>query len=135
MRQIRRVGIGSAFKVGAMVSALLIAILGGLVLILYLIVTVALGAVFAGATEELGAGLGFATLSAVGLIVGYIVQILVGGVVGGITYALAALVYNIIAGWVGGIEIELEPPRVAATPQPYMPQPQYAPPPPPQQYR
>lgn len=38
------------------------------------------------------------------------------GIVGFICVAIMCLVYNLVAGWVGGIEVELEPGSSAAAP-------------------
>jgi hypothetical protein len=46
--------------------------------------------------------------SGIGIIIGAILAPVLYGIVGFIIGALAALVYNLVAGWIGGIEIELE---------------------------
>lgn len=100
MRAIRRVGIGSAFKVGAVMYGLLWVVLGGLLLLLQLLIGGILGA-----SADEGAQI-FGAMAGIGLI-GYIVGILVYALIGGIFSALTALVYNLVAGLVGGIEVEL----------------------------
>lgn len=108
MRTVRRIGIGSAFKVGAVLSALLVALFG----IPFLILPGLLGASLLGTVlSEQGQGAGEAAgalgAGLVGSLVFYIVAIISSAIFGGIGYAIQALIYNLVAGWVGGIEVEL----------------------------
>jgi hypothetical protein len=103
MRAIRSIGIGSAFKVGAVTYALMWVILGGLVLLLQLLIG---GITGLGAGGREGAQV-FGMVAGFGII-GYIIGIVIYAVLGGIFSALAAFIYNLVAGMVGGIEINLE---------------------------
>ncbi|GEM_PF-5044596 len=78
-------------------------IIGGLFLLLQLLI---------GGITGLGAGgregaQGFGMVAGLG-IVGYIIGIIVYAMLGGIFSALATFIYNIVAGMVGGIKINLE---------------------------
>jgi hypothetical protein len=53
------------------------------------------------------------------LVVG-LVAILVYGAIGWVATAIAAAIYNLVAGWIGGIEIRLEPVAPAAPPPAWM---------------
>jgi hypothetical protein len=81
----------------------LFAIIGGILLIFQLLFGSIL-AVGAGGQEGAGA---FGAIAGLG-IVGYIVGIVVYAIFGAIGGALNAFFYNIVAGMVGGLEIELE---------------------------
>lgn len=99
---IRNVSIGSAFKVGAILSGLIMAVFGLLFIVLPSLLGASLLAVL---MEEqgmggLGAGL-------VGGLIGYVVLIVVYTIFGGIGFAIYALLYNIVAGIVGGLEMDL----------------------------
>ncbi|PKO22777.1 MAG: hypothetical protein CVU38_07640 [Chloroflexi bacterium HGW-Chloroflexi-1] len=80
MHTLRRIAVGSAFKVGAALSALLFAVLGFFVVLLPGI----FGASILGALLRDQGG---------------------GGA--GIGFAIEAWLYNIVAGWIGGLEVEL----------------------------
>jgi hypothetical protein len=102
MRTIRSVSILSALKVGAVLSALLFAIIGGIMLLFTLLFS-GLGLIAGGQDAFAGAGV----MSGFGII-GYLIGIVIYAIVGAIGGALNALLYNIVAGMVGGIEINLE---------------------------
>ena len=101
--RIRKLGILSVAKIQAVmmfVLSLLIAIPYGLIIILYAL----FGAGMVGGDAALAIGGG-------GVILGIVVMIalpIMYGVIGFIVGALSALVYNIFAGMVGGIEMEVE---------------------------
>jgi hypothetical protein len=102
MRTLRRISVGSAFKVGAITYALLWVIIGGLLLLLQLL--------FGGL---IGAAAGRDSAGALGLFLGggvvfYFIGIVMYGLIGGIGSALGALFYNLAAGWVGGLQVEVE---------------------------
>lgn len=99
VRHIRRVGVGSAFKVGALVSALLIAVFG----IFFVVLPSLIGASLLGALGGNGAG-GFGLVT--GLLI-YFGLIVFYGLLGGIFGALYAFFYNLVARWVGGLRIEV----------------------------
>jgi hypothetical protein len=93
----------SAFKVGAVLSALLFIIVGGILLIIQLLFGGLIGANMGG-SEGMGA---FGATAAISFVT-YLVGIVVYAVIGAIAGAINALLYNIVAGMVGGIEVKLE---------------------------
>ncbi len=99
VRKIRRIGVGSAFRVGALVSGLIWAIVG-IFFVLFSLAGAGIMAAFGAPGAE--AGMGF-----VGVLIFYIVMLVVYAIFGGIFGALYAWLYNVVAGWVGGIEIQL----------------------------
>ena len=99
VRKIRRIGVGSAFRVGALVSGLIWAILG--------IFFVLFSLVGAGIMAAFGATGGEASLGVVTSLIFYVVMLVVYALIGGIFSALYAWLYNVVAGWVGGIQIQL----------------------------
>lgn len=103
MKTIRRISAGSAFKVGAVIYALLFAIVFGLILLVQLL----LGGLFAAAAGSNDAGTTLGLFAGFGII-GYFIGIIVYGLLGGIGSALAALIYNLVANMIGGLQIELE---------------------------
>lgn len=107
MRTVRRVGIGSAFRVGSLLSALVAAIGGAVGVIIALVY--ALWAHFNYASGFSGDGADSGLFLWIGLIllgyVGMIILAMIGGAIGGILYAW---LYNVVATWVGGLEIQVE---------------------------
>lgn len=105
MKIIHSVTIGSAFKVSAVLSALLFAILGIFVILLPgLFGASLLSSIMGGSRDSASAfGVGFVTS-----IVIYFIGIVVYGVLGGIGGAIDALLYNLVAGIVGGLEIDID---------------------------
>src|SRR5258708_38110456 len=106
MVQLKRVGIGSALKVTAILSGLMFAIFGLISLVfqgLFLSLLSGLGSSssFRGSGSSVfGAGL-------VGLCIAYGVGLVFSVVFGGIFGAIYAFFYNLVAGWVGGLEFDL----------------------------
>ncbi|MGH2545205.1 MAG: hypothetical protein ACRDIB_20635 [Ardenticatenaceae bacterium] len=100
---VRHVSLGSAFKVGVVLSALLFAIFGLILLLFSSALTAMIGTV----AQEAGQGLPLPGQMMAGGIVFYIVGIFAYGLLGGIGFAIQALFYNIVAGIVGGLEIDL----------------------------
>ena len=86
MAQIRRFGVGQM----AMVLGVLYVLIGIIFLPIFFIVA-------ALSPDEAGFGMGFA-----------LALPLIYGVAGFISGAIGAFLYNIVAGWVGGIEVDLE---------------------------
>jgi len=104
MVRINRIGIGSAFKVFALVSALMWAIFG----ILYLLMIFAVADAATMTTNSFQTtttsmdGLGMAAFFM------YACGVPLYAIMGGIFGAALAFAYNIISGWVGGLELEVE---------------------------
>ncbi len=91
-RVLRSVSVGSAFKMGAILTALFYAVFGLFILMM--------GSMLSSLMPN-GANL------AAGGLVGYIMMIIFGGIAGGVGGAIYAALYNLVAGWVGGIEVEV----------------------------
>lgn len=103
MQTIRRITIGSAFKVGAVLSALLFLIFGFFILLLPGL----FGASLMGSLMGDQGGMGAFGMGAGASIILYLVGTVAYAILGGIGFAIEAFFYNIVAGIVGGIEIEL----------------------------
>lgn len=100
--QIRRMGVFSCAKIYAIVMAAFGLIVGVLYGLFFMIVG---GAMLAGGGRDSGAA------GASGFVIGLIMMIAVPvfyGFLGFVMGAVGALVYNVAAGFVGGIELELE---------------------------
>ena len=98
MTKLKRISTGSAFKVGCVTYALLAGIVG-----LFFLLLALAGLGFARdmmAIAGIGAGIA-------GLLIGYILNVLIFGVISGVGSLITAVIYNIVAGWTGGLEIEL----------------------------
>lgn len=102
MHTVRRISIGSAFKVGAATYALMWVVFGGLLLLFQL----AFGGLIASTGEQ--EALGAFGLMAGGGIIFYFIGIVLYGVLGGIGSAIAAFIYNLVATMVGGLKVEME---------------------------
>ena len=101
--RIRKLGILSVAKIYAvmmLVISLLISIPYGLIIIIFSLT----GASSIGGRESLALGGGGVVLG-LGIMIGLPIFY---GIIGFIGGALSALIYNIFAGFVGGIEIEVE---------------------------
>jgi hypothetical protein len=100
MATLKRIGPGSAFKVGLVVYASL-GLLVGICMALFSMVAgslTGLAGADASTTRMLGFGTGFSAV---------IIFPILYGIVGGIGGAIGAAVYNVVAGWVGGIEVDI----------------------------
>ena len=101
--RIRKLGVLSVAKIQASIMfiiSLLISIPYGLIVIIYSLV----GGSFVGGNAGLGVGAG-------GIVIGLLIMIglpIMYSIIGFIGGAIASLLYNLFAGWVGGIEIEVE---------------------------
>jgi hypothetical protein len=100
MAIVRRVGPGSAFKVGLVVYALIGLVLGiGMAFISMIAGTLgSMGQSAAPGARLFGFGMGF------GAIIFFPV---IYGLIGGIFAAIGAAVYNLAAGWVGGLDVDI----------------------------
>ncbi len=96
-----RIGPGSAFKVGGVVYALLGFIVG---------ICVALFSMVAGSlTGMMGPDAPTARMMGLGMGFGAILIFpIMYGIVGGIGGAIGASIYNLVAGWVGGLEVDIK---------------------------
>jgi hypothetical protein len=95
MAVLKRIGPGSAFKVGATVYAFM----GLLVGALFALISMLGGALMP--ASEAGA---FRMFFGAGAIVLFPICY---GIIGGIGGALGAVIYNLVAGWVGGLEVDI----------------------------
>jgi hypothetical protein len=100
MANVRRIGPGSAFKVGLVSYAILGLVLGIFMALLSMAAGTlgTLGQSSAPGAKLLGLGMGFGAI---------IFFPLVYGVFGGIFSAIGAFIYNLVAGWVGGLEVDI----------------------------
>jgi len=98
---VRRVGVLSAFKVGLLVNAVLYLAFGTL----FVVPFVLLGGL--SLLDGRGSSQAFAAVSLAGSCFMYAAAVAFGAFAGGVMTAIIAALYNLIAGWVGGLEIEL----------------------------
>jgi hypothetical protein len=100
MAILKRVGPGSAFKIGLVLYGI-IGLLAGIVMAFVSMVAGSLGGLGASAVpgaRALGFGMGFGAI---------ILFPLLYGVFGGVFAAVGAVIYNLVAGWVGGLEVDI----------------------------
>src|SRR6266849_6366541 len=100
MATLRRVGPGSAFKVGGVVYALL-GLLVGICVALFSMVAGSLTGMMgpdAPTARMMGLGMGFSAI---------LIFPIMYGIVGGIGGAIGAAIYNLVAGWVGGVGVDI----------------------------
>ena len=104
-RTIRRVNVGSAMKIGAMLQFLIWAVFG----LIFLVVGGLCSAFMTAAmSDRLNPG-GSSVLAGglLTMLAFYFVGLIASGVLGAITGALYAGLYNLSAGWIGGLEVEV----------------------------
>lgn len=101
MATLKRIGPGSAFKVGLVTYGIL-GLVVGVCIALFSMVAGSLGSLAgsqAGAgTRALGLGMGLGAI---------LIAPIFYGILGGISAALGALIYNLAAGWMGGLEVDI----------------------------
>jgi hypothetical protein len=95
MAVVKRIGPGSAFKVGGAVYALIGLIIGAL----FSLIGMTMGAAMPPNSVP-GLGMMFGAAAIIILPICY-------GIVGGIMAAITAFIYNLVSGWVGGLEVDL----------------------------
>lgn len=95
MTVLKRIGPGSAFKVGATVYAFMGLLLGALFALISM-----LGGALMPASEAGVLRMFFGAGAIVFFPICY-------GIIGGIGGALGAVIYNLVAGWVGGLEVDI----------------------------
>lgn len=105
MYTLRRVTVGSAFKVMAVLSGLIFAVVGFFVVFLPGIFGFGIWSLMAGHPRQFpfAAGLGI-----LGSILIYFLGIIGYAVVGGVVGVIYAAVYNLVAGITGGLQVELK---------------------------
>lgn len=98
---IKRIGV---LKAG-IVQSCVMALFGLLIGLCFLLFGTVLGGLFGAVSDHAGAGLGFGLLGGIGMVIFLPITYAIIGFVAG---AIGAAVYNLVAGFVGGIEIEVE---------------------------
>ena len=100
MATVKRVAPGSAFKIGLVMYAILGLLLGIFMAFISMVAGTlgSLGESAAPGAKLLGFGMGFGAI--IIFPIGY-------GVIGGIFAAIGAVIYNLVAGWVGGLEVDI----------------------------
>jgi hypothetical protein len=94
MATLKRIGPGSAFKLGAIIYA----ILGFIIGIPFAFIGMLAGSFLATRAPIPGVGLGFFSI---------ILFPICYGIIGGVFGALTAVIYNLAAGWIGGLEVDV----------------------------
>src|SRR6266853_5723129 len=100
MATVKRIAPGSAFKVGLVVYAIL-GLIVGICMALFSMMAGSLGSLAGGGVpgaRALGFGFGLGAI---------ILFPILYGIVGGVAGAVGAAVYNLAAGWVGGLEVDI----------------------------
>jgi|SRR6266851_8344626 hypothetical protein len=100
MAIVKRVGPGSAFKVGLVLYAILGLVLGIFMAFISMVAGSlgSMGQSAAPGAKLLGFGMGL------GAIIFFPICY---GLIGGIFAAIGAAIYNLVAGWVGGLEVDI----------------------------
>lgn len=101
---VRHISAGSAFKVTFVTYLFLLGLIGLLVVVLPGL----LGAGLLGSLVDDRYNLGALGGGIVGTLVIYVVLVVVGSIGPAILTALSVLIYNLVAGWVGGIRVRLQ---------------------------
>ena len=99
MTTLKRIGPGSAFKVGAIIYAFF-GLIVGVILAFVSLVAGSLGSLASEASGARAFGFGMGVGAIIVLPICY-------GLIGGIGGAIGAAIYNLVAGWVGGVEVEI----------------------------
>lgn len=114
MVTIKRIDIGSAGRVGAIISLIIGAISG---LLFIALPSLLFGSIASIATVTLndasvvrGAnGMdAFAAIGLVGMCVFYVSYVVLSAIFGGIAAIIGAFAYNLTSGWVGGLQVDLD---------------------------
>jgi hypothetical protein len=101
MTTVKRIGPGSAFKIGLVTYAILGLVLG--------ILMASISGIMGSLAGTLGqSAVPGARLFGFGMGLGAIVFFpICYGLIGGVFAAIGALIYNLVAGWVGGLEVDI----------------------------
>jgi hypothetical protein len=102
MAIIARVSPSSAFKIGLALYAFLGLLVGALVAIF----SVTAGSIVSHLGQNAPPGLSGA-VGVAGGVGAIIIMPILYGMIGGIAFAIGALIYNLVAGWVGGLEVDI----------------------------
>ena len=100
---IHRISAGSVFKVTFVIYALLLGLFGCVLVV----IPGLLGSSLLGGLVGDQYGLGALGGGIVTTLVVYVLLVVVGAFVQGLVMAIAVLIYNLVAGWVGGVRVEL----------------------------
>lgn len=100
MAAVKYIGPGSAFKIGLVLYALLGLIVGVMMAGFSMLMGTLGSMAGAGAAGAKAFGFGFGLGS-------IIIFPLIYGVIGGVGGAISAALYNLVVGWVGGLEVEI----------------------------
>jgi hypothetical protein len=103
-RTIRSINVASAAKVGAVVGSLGWAVLGA---ILGVLSVCASGFLIQALSRVGGNGEDLFSGGFIGFLLAYVLGLVIVALVGAVSGAFVAWLYNVAAGWVGGIEITL----------------------------
>lgn len=125
MLRIRRFGVVQTATTFALVSAVFV-LIAFLILGLFVLV---FGAGFSDAIP--GNTVGFMAQGVVGLMVGGVIAAVLYAIIGFIGAAIGCAVYNLVAGWTGGIELQIDQVVRPMAPEWGAQQPASSPPPPP----
>ena len=125
MLRIRRFGVVQTATTFALVSATFV-LIAFLILGLFVLV---FGAGFSDAIPG-GNSIGFMAQGFVGLMVGGVIAAILYAIIGFIAGAIGCAVYNLVAGWTGGIELQIDQVVRPVSPE-WGAQPPASPPPPP----
>ncbi len=110
MITIRRIGVTSAMKVGALLVAVQTALFG---LLFFLLPSMVFTSVMTnlpqtGSGGSFGGSAAFGTIGLVSGLISYMILIAFGVIAGAIGGALTAFFYNLVAGWIGGLQVEVD---------------------------
>ncbi len=105
MYKLRRVGVGSAFQVMAVLSGLIFAVVGFFAVFLPGIFGIGILSLIAESEPRLPF---YSGLGLLGTIIIYLLGIILYAVIGGVVGAIYAAVYNLVAGITGGLRVELK---------------------------
>jgi len=101
MATLKRIGPGSAFKVGLVTYAILGLVIGAC----FAFISMIAGSLGGLAGSEAGAG---AKALGMGMGLGAIIIMPIAyGILGAIGAAIGAFIYNLAAGWIGGLEVDI----------------------------
>ena len=100
---IHHISAGSVFKVTFVIYALLLGLFGCILVV----IPGLLGSSLLGGLVGDQYGLGALGGGIVTTLVVYVLLVVVGAFVQGLVMAIAVLIYNLVAGWVGGVRVEL----------------------------